>query len=165
MDNTIKIEIDNELPNVSVVRVALTAFLSNENLPLDEIMEIKTAVSEAVTNSVEHAYSDVKNSVKVSARLYEMDDMRYILVIIEDKGKGIEDVELATTPGYTTKPELEHAGMGFTIMETFMDEIIIDSDIGKGTKITLTKKLKVKQTNNEKEKNKNEYEWGTDLRK
>ena len=76
-----------------------------------------------------------------------MDDMKYLSIIVEDKGKGIEDVELATTPGYTTKPELEHAGMGFTIMETFMDEIIIDSEVNRGTKIAMTKKLNVKKTN------------------
>ena len=110
-------------------------------------MEIKTAVSEAVTNSIEHAYEDVKSKVIVTAKLYELDNMKYLSVIVEDAGKGIEDVELATTPGYTTKPELEHAGMGFTIMETFMDEIIIDSKLNCGTKITMMKKLNEKLTN------------------
>jgi len=150
MNNKIKIEIDNLLSNVSVVRVALTSFISNEGLSLDEIMEIKTAVSEAVTNSIEHAYGEDSNIVTISARISEIDKMKYISIVVEDFGNGIEDVELATTPGYTTKPELEHAGMGFTIMETFMDEVMIDSELGKGTKITLTKRLNIKQTNSSK---------------
>lgn len=147
MNNKIKIEMDDLLFNVSVARVALTSFISKENIPLDEIMEIKTAVSEAITNSIEHAYSEEINKVIMNAKISEIDNMKYLCVIVEDFGKGIENVELATTPGFTTKPELEHAGMGFTIMETFMDEVIIDSDVGKGTKITLTKRLKSKETN------------------
>jgi len=147
MNNKIRIDIDSILSNVSIVRVAITSFVSNENISLDEIMEIKTAVSEAVTNSIEHAYQDEIKTVSVTAKIFEMDNMKYLLIEVEDKGKGIEDVELATTPGFTTKPELEHAGMGFTIMETFMDEIVIDSDLNWGTKITMTKKLNVKQTN------------------
>ena len=156
MNNKIKIEIESNLSNVPVVRVALTSFISNEGLLLDEIMEIKTAISEAVTNSIEHAYDDEKDIVSITAKLSEIDGMNYISIVVEDFGKGIEDVDLATTPGYTTKPELEHAGMGFTIMETFMDEIIIDSEVGKGTKIILTKKLTCKKTNNIKGENSNE---------
>ncbi len=148
MNNKIKIEINNLLSNVSIVRVALTSFISNEGLSLDEIMEIKTAVSEAVTNSIEHAYDKEENIVVVIAKILEIDKMKYISITIEDYGSGIEDVEIATTPGYTTKPEMEHAGMGFTIMETFMDEVIIDSDVDQGTKITMTKRLNIKQTNN-----------------
>lgn len=147
MNNKIKIEIDNNLSNISIVRVAITSFISNENVSLDEIMEIKTALSEAVTNSIEHAYGEEINTVSIVAKIFEMDNMKYLSIIVEDKGKGIEDIELATTPGYTTKPELEHAGMGFTIIETFMDEVLIDSEINCGTKITMTKKLNVKQTN------------------
>lgn len=147
MDNKIKIEINNVLSNVSVVRVALTSFVSNEGLSLDEIMEIKTAVSEAVTNSIEHAYDKEENVVVVTAKISEIDRMKYISILVEDFGKGIEDVEIATTPGFTTKPELEHAGMGFTIMETFMDEVIIESEVNGGTKITLTKRLNIKRTN------------------
>jgi len=148
MNNKIKIEIDSLLSNVSVVRVAITSFISNENISLDEIMEIKTALSEAVTNSIEHAYIDEIDTVTIISKIFEMDNMKYLSIIVEDKGKGIDDIELATTPGYTTKPELEHAGMGFTIMETFMDEVVIDSKVNSGTKITMTKKLNVKQTNN-----------------
>ena len=76
------------------------------------------------------------------AKIASIDNMVFLVVEIKDKGVGIEDIELATTPTYTTKPELEHAGMGFTIMETFMDEVVINSEVGKGTSITLTKRLK-----------------------
>ena len=142
MNNKMKIEIDSILSNVSVIRVAITSFISKENISLDEIMEIKTAVSEAVTNSIEHAYSNEINIVVVMARIFELDNMKYLSIVVEDSGKGIEDIELATTPTYTTKPELEHAGMGFTIMETFMDEVVIDSKVGEGTSVIMTKKLK-----------------------
>lgn len=146
--NNMKIEIDNILSNISIVRVAITSFISKENVSLDEIMEIKTALSEAVTNSIEHAYEDKNKTVLVTAKILEVDNMKYLSLVVADKGRGIEDIELATTPGYTTKPELEHAGMGFTIMETFMDEVIIDSNINCGTKISMMKKLNIKQTNN-----------------
>ena len=147
MNNEIKMEIDSNLSNVSIIRVAITSFVSTVNISLDEIMEIKTAVSEAVTNSIEHAYEDTNEKIVITAKLYELDNMKYLSVIVEDTGIGIEDVELATSPGYTTKPELEHAGMGFSIMETFMDEIVIDSKLNCGTKITMMKKLNEKQTN------------------
>ena len=156
MDNRIKIEVESKLCNISIIRVALTSFVSNAGLALDEIMEIKTAVSEAVTNSIEHAYKDDNNIVVLTAKLSNIDGMQYISIVVEDFGQGIEDIELATTPGYTTKPEMEHAGMGFTIMETFMDEIIIDSEVGKGTKITMTKKLSTRVTNKNKGESSNE---------
>ncbi|MDD2627630.1 MAG: anti-sigma F factor [Clostridia bacterium] len=148
MENNIKIEIDNKLCNVSVVRVAITSLISQKDVPLDEITEIKTAISEAVTNCIEHAYEEENQKVVISAKLSTIDDMDFLLINIEDFGIGIEDVDLATTPGYTTKPELEHAGMGFTIMETFMDEITIDSKMGSGTKIKLMKKLRTRKVSN-----------------
>ena len=145
MNNKMRIEIDNILSNVSIIRVAITSFISNENISLDEIMEIKTAVSEAVTNSIEHAYSNEVNIVSVTANIFEMDNMKYLCIKVEDTGKGIEDVELATTPGYTTKPELEHAGMGFTIMESFMDKLSVRSTPNKGTRVTMRKKINSRQ--------------------
>ncbi len=148
MENNIKLEIDSKLCNVSIARVAITSLVSQKNVPIDEITEIKTAISEAVTNCIEHAYKEDENKVIVSAKLSTIDDMDFLLINIEDFGIGIEDIDLATTPGYTTKPELEHAGMGFTIMETFMDEITIDSEVGKGTKIKLMKKLRTRKVSN-----------------
>lgn len=146
--NKMKIEIKALLDNVSIVRVALSSFISTLDITIDELMDIKTAISEAVTNAIEHAYSDdIRDSsnVVITAYIYS-DDETKVKVEIEDSGVGIEDVETAMLPTYTSKPELEHAGMGFTIMETFMDEILIDSSKDKGTKITLTRKLKKKKS-------------------
>ena len=141
--NNIKMNILATLDNVSVVRVAVSSFVSNLDITVDELMDIKTAVSEAVTNSIEHAYSneELENRVEFEANIYEENDA-IVEVIISDNGCGIDDIELATTPAYTSKPELEHAGMGFTIMETFMDEIVINSSKGAGTVITMKKKIK-----------------------
>lgn len=142
MENKLKIIIDSKLENVKIVRVMIAAFLSDTNITIDELSDIKTAVSEAVTNSIEHGYELKTGDIDIDAKLGTIDDMTYFWVKIEDYGIGIEDIELATTPAYTTKPELEHAGMGFTIMETFMDEIVIDSNVGKGTSVVMTKKLR-----------------------
>ena len=152
MDNFFEINIKADLKNVSVVRVAVSAFLSNIEITLDDLMDIKTAVSEAVTNSIEHGYEKIltdKSDVKVRAHINEDIDSgeNIIKIEIEDLGIGIDDIELATTPAYTSKPELEHAGMGFTIMETFMDEVFIDSKLNEGTTITLTKVIKNKRSN------------------
>ena len=148
MENNIKIEIDSRLENVSIVRVAITAMLSSMQVTIDEIMDVKTAVSEAVTNSIEHGYYNSQGIVIIEAKTKSVDNMDYIMIKVSDNGVGIEDIEMATTPTYTTKPEMEHAGMGFTIMETFMDEIVIDSHLGEGTSITLTKKINSKKSKN-----------------
>lgn len=142
MNNKIELKINGVLENVSVVRVAIAAFLSKQNITIDELSDIKTAVSEAVTNSIEHGYVEAKGEVEVIAKIASLDNMVFLVVEVKDNGIGIEDVELATTPSYTSKPELEHAGMGFTIMETFMDEVVIDSEVGVGTNITMTKRLR-----------------------
>lgn len=144
--NYIKLEFKSSLDNVAAVRVAVSTFISNLNITIDEIMDIKTALSEAVTNSIEHGYEGQDDkSVSVSAYLIEDDD-DLVKIVVEDSGIGIDDIELATTPAYTSKPEQEHAGMGFTIMESFMDEILIDSVSGEGTKITMVKKIKNKKS-------------------
>ena len=143
MVNRASIKIESKLENVSLVRVVVASFLSKTNITLDELSDIKTAVSEAVTNSIEHGYNmENVGEVEVIIKLGELDSMTYFWVQIIDKGIGIEDIEIATMPTYTTKPELEHAGMGFTIMETFMDEVVIDSKVNEGTSVIMTKKLK-----------------------
>ena len=147
--NTVKIQIKALLENVPIVRVAISSFVSNYNVTVDELVEIKTAVSEAITNSIEHGYENIDKSDKyvvINASIIESEE-NILKIEIEDTGIGIEDIELATTPAYTSKPELEHAGLRFTIMQTFMDEMIIDSSKDYGTKITLTKKLKKKKSN------------------
>lgn len=150
MNNFLKLEIKAKLENVAVVRVALSSFVSNLEITVDELMDIKTAVSEAVTNSIEHGYEgilDENSSVIINAYI-DSKENDIVKVEIIDMGIGIDDVELATTPTYTSKPELEHAGMGFTIMETFMDEIEIDSNKENGTTVILTKKIKKKKSLN-----------------
>lgn len=146
--NTLKIEIKASLENVAVVRVAISTFISNLDITIDELMDIKTAVSEAVTNSIEHGYAlDKKEDAIVAISAYiESDQDDLVKIEIKDSGIGIDDIELATTPTYTSKPELEHAGMGFTIMETFMDEVFIDSKKDEGTTITLTKKIRKRKS-------------------
>lgn len=143
MLNKASIKIEAKLENVSMIRVMVAAFLSRTNITIDELSDIKTAVSEAVTNSIEHGYNlENPGNVEVIIKLGELDDMIYFWTQVIDSGVGIENIEIATTPTYTTKPELEHAGMGFTIMETFMDEVVIDSKVNEGTSVIMTKKLK-----------------------
>ncbi len=116
--------------------------------------DIKTAVSEAVTNCIIHGYEDRDGIIKIESKLY--DD--YIEIEISDTGKGIEDIEIARRPLYTSKANLERSGMGFTIMENFMDELKVESVLGMGTKITMKKHI---NCNNEKEESfvlKNENE-------
>lgn len=144
-ENYIKIESKSRLENIATIRVAITSFLSTLNIHFDELMDIKTALSEAVTNAIDHAYEEEQDEkIIVEAYIY---DYEKIKIKIVDFGKGIEDVSLAMTPAYTSKPESEHAGMGFTIMESFMDEVIIDSKINEGTTITLTKIIRKKKSN------------------
>lgn len=153
MENYIEIKIKADLKNVAVARVAISTFITELDVTIDDLMDIKTAISEAVTNAIEHGYGDeikkeeIENDNFVTIRGYiKSEDEDYIKIEVEDFGIGIEDIALATTPAYTSKPELEHAGMGFTIMETFMDEVFIDSKKEEGTKVTLTKTLRKKKS-------------------
>ncbi|MFV9510744.1 anti-sigma F factor [Tepidibacillus sp. LV47] len=124
--------------NESFARVAVASFVSQIDPTLEEIDEIKTVVSEAVTNAIIHGYEENPEGL-VTIHVVLKDSI--VEITIEDQGKGIEDIEKALQPLYTTKPELERSGMGFTIMENFMDEMKVESKIGKGTKVFLRKKL------------------------
>lgn len=124
--------------NESFARVAVAAFVSQLDPTMEELTEIKTVVSEAVTNAIIHGYEGTEGIVYISCKIIDQS----IELIIEDKGQGIEDVEEAREPLYTSKPELERSGMGFTIMENFMDEIEVVSRPGVGTRIRLMKFLK-----------------------
>lgn len=150
MENFMKMEIKALLENVAAVRVAVSSFISNLDITIDELMDVKTAVSEAVTNAIEHGYYKIldDNSTVIVNMYISSNDYDEIKIEIIDMGIGIDDIELVTTPTYTSKPELEHAGMGFTIMETFMDEMSIDSSKDSGTTITLLKRLKKKKSIN-----------------
>ena len=127
-DNYIKIEIASRDKNILPVRMSVTSFLSQENVHMDEIMDIKTALSEAVTNSVEHAY---ENNGKIDIEV-KVQNNEKINIKVQDYGKGIEDIPLALTPTYTSKPETEHAGVGLNIMESLVDELVINSEVNVG---------------------------------
>ncbi|GAA0402683.1 anti-sigma F factor [Paenibacillus motobuensis] len=124
--------------NESFARVTVAAFVSQLDPTMDEITDLKTVVSEAVTNSIIHGYEENSEGVVTISAWIEEDT---ITLLIEDKGRGIEDLELAKQPLYTSKPELERSGMGFTIMENFMDEFDVASEVGGGTSIRMKKRI------------------------
>jgi len=141
--NEMKIEFLSKSANESFARIAVASFASQLDPTIEEIADIKTAVSEAVTNSIIHGYENSEGIVKVKARLYEDE----IEIEISDNGAGIENIEEAREPLYTTKGNLERSGMGFTIMENFMDELSVESIVGLGTKIVMIKKIKKESKN------------------
>ena len=123
--------------NESFARLAVASFCANLNLSIDDISDIKTSVSEGVTNSIVHAYGENIGEIEIICEIY--DD--YIKIDIIDDGIGIDDVNEAIKPFYTSKPEMERSGMGFTVMEGFMDKMEVVSEKGKGTKVTLIKNI------------------------
>lgn len=134
-DNEMKLEFISKSTNEAFARIAVASFAAQLDPTIEEISDIKTAVSEAVTNSIIHGYENKEGIVKIECRLKD----KTVEIEISDTGKGIEDIEKAREPLYTSKPELERSGMGFTIMENFMDEVEIESIINLGTKITMRK--------------------------
>ncbi len=137
MNNNMKLEFISISENEKFARSAVAAFVTQLNPTLDEIEDIKAAVSEAVTNAIIHGYKDTCGTVYVSCIL--RDDAAEIE--ISDQGCGIENVELARTPLYTGTTDSERSGLGFTVMETFMDTVTVDSTQGKGTTVRLIKKI------------------------
>ena len=138
IENEMKLEFVSKSSNEAFARLTVAAFAAQLDPTIEELADIKTAVSEAVTNAIIHGYEKKTGIVKISAWIVE----NKIIIEILDKGKGIEDIEQAKEPLYTTKPILERSGMGFTIMESFMDEVEIDSVVGLGTKIKMKKMIK-----------------------
>ncbi|MFC4767288.1 anti-sigma F factor [Effusibacillus consociatus] len=139
--NYMKLEFASLSQNESFARVSVAAFVSQLNPDMEELTEIKTVVSEAVTNAIIHGYDGRDGIVTVTCSL----EGQRIEIVIEDEGQGIPDIEQAREPLYTSKPELERSGMGFTIMENFMDEIEVTSELGKGTRVRLVKSIKSAQ--------------------
>ncbi|MBO8170624.1 MAG: anti-sigma F factor [Bacillaceae bacterium] len=124
--------------NEAFARVAVASFISHLDLTVEEMEEIKTVVSEAVTNAIIHGYEqDPEQMVYVSTRI----EGEQIEIVVEDKGVGIENLDEARQPLFTTKPELERSGMGFTIMENFMDSVEVTTGTGQGTRIRMIKKV------------------------
>lgn len=139
-DNEMKIEFLSKSSNEAFARISVAAFIAQLDPTLEELADIKTAVSEAVTNSIIHGYEDQTGIVKLICKIKENE----VLIEILDSGKGIENIEIAKQPLYTTKSNMERSGMGFTIMESFMDHIEVESMLGIGTKVTMSKVIKSK---------------------
>lgn len=139
-ENEMKLEFISKAKNEAFARVTVAAFASQLDPTIEELADIKTAVSEAVTNCIIHGYENKQGIVKIVGHLTRDE----ILLEISDQGKGIENIAMAKEPLYTTRPNLERSGMGFTIMESFMDTMEIESIVGLGTKITMSKKIQPK---------------------
>ncbi|MGP4060153.1 anti-sigma F factor [Halobacillus litoralis] len=138
MRNEMTLEFTSVSENESLARVSVAAFVSQINPTMEELTDIKTVVSEAVTNAIIHGYEE-KSDEKVLLTC-AIDGEEFEL-IIQDRGQGIENIDIAKEPLYTSKPEWERSGMGFTIMENFMDQVDITSEPGVGTTIRMTKQL------------------------
>ncbi|WP_152394019.1 anti-sigma F factor [Paenibacillus guangzhouensis] len=140
--NFMTLQFASRSENEAFARVAVAAFVTQLDPTMDELTDLKTVVSEAVTNCIIHGYdNDPSGVVKISAEIVD----ETISITIEDNGQGIEDLELAKQPLYTSKPELERSGMGFTIMENFMDEFEVISELGSGTRIRMKKRIESKK--------------------
>jgi len=133
--NQMTLEFDSVSKNESFARVVVAAFVTRLNPTLEEVADIKTAVSEAVTNSIIHGYENREGRIRIEALIVE----DTITVSVTDYGTGIENVSQAMEPMFTTKPEAERSGMGFSFMEAFMDELFVESKIGEGTTVTMRK--------------------------
>ncbi len=137
MNNNMKLEFIAISENEKFARTAVAAFITQLNPTLDDIEDVKAAVSEAVTNAIIHGYKDISGNVYITCTLRESEAE----IVISDKGCGIENIELARTPLYTGNKDSERSGLGFTVMETFMDAITVESAPDKGTTVTLVKKI------------------------
>lgn len=135
--NHMQLQFDAKSVNEGFARVAVAAFLTDLNPTLDEIADIKTAVSEAVTNAIIHGYPEGEGQVRLHCKVVG----KQVQIMVEDDGVGIVDVEQAKAPFFTTKPELERSGMGFAFMEAFMDEVEVSSKPGKGTCVIMKKEI------------------------
>ena len=136
--NYMKLEFSSKSSNEGFARVVAAAFVSQVDPTIEEMADVKTAVSEAVTNAIIHGYENTSGLVRMECILYNDG----VEITVEDEGQGIEDVNLARQPMYTSKPEMERSGMGFTVMESFMDRVEVISEVGKGTKVSMFKKFK-----------------------
>ncbi len=135
--NEMVVEFSSVAQNESFARMVVAAFITGTNPTLEEVSDVKTAVSEAVTNSIIHGYENMDGMVRIKASVTD----RKVYIEITDYGKGIEDVEKAMEPMYTTKPGEERSGMGFSFMEAFMDKLEVLSTYGEGTVVKMWKEI------------------------
>lgn len=133
----ITFEFDSSSENESLARTVVAAFLARLDPTLEELSDVKTAVSEAVTNAIIHGYGKEEGKIRIHSWIEE----NTIWIEVQDNGVGITDIEKAREPLYTTRPEMERSGMGFAFMEAFMDDLQIESHIGEGTLICMKKKI------------------------
>ena len=136
--NEMKVEFLSKSINEGFARGVVASFVSQLDPTIEELSDIKTAVSEAVTNSIVHAYPNIEGTIRIVGKISDNE----VQIDISDNGIGIENIEKAKEPLYTTKGNLERSGMGFAIMENFMDELNVESVVGLGTKISMKKKIK-----------------------
>ena len=136
-ENEMKIEFDSRSCNEGFIRVAVSAFMTQLNPTLEEVADVKTAVSEAVTNCIVHAYDGKVEKITASCHI----EGNALCLSVKDTGCGIPDIEKAMEPLFTTRPEMERSGMGFAFMEAFMDELLVESEVGKGTTVRMRKKI------------------------
>jgi len=134
-ENEMELVFESRSVNEGFARVAVAAFVTQLNPTLEEVSDVKTAVSEAVTNAIIHGYEKEVKKIWIRCRLME----QTLYIEVEDQGRGIEDVTKAMEPLFTTKPELERSGMGFSFMEAFMDGIEVESEVGRGTIVKMQK--------------------------
>lgn len=144
MENQMQLEFDSRSCNEGFARVAVASFMTQLNPTLEEVADVKTAISEAVTNAIIHGYEgnvydaqERVNKIRIFCRICG----QILTVEVADEGKGIPDVELAMKPLYTTKAECDRAGMGFAFMEAFMDSLAVESEPGSGTRVRMTKQI------------------------
>ncbi len=139
VQNEMKLTFPSDSKNESFARYSVTAFVSQLDPTVDELADIRTAVSEAVTNCIIHGYRGVRGAIAVKAVLYTD---RSVKITVVDKGCGISDIETAMQPLYTTDSSGERGGMGFAIMQSFCDSLKVHSRVGAGTRVIMTKRLK-----------------------
>ncbi|EPZ48909.1 anti-sigma F factor [Alicyclobacillus acidoterrestris] len=135
VNNYLRLQFPSRSENESLARVAVASFVAQLDPTMEELTELKTAVSEAVTNAIIHGYEDRDGEVRIECALTD----NTVTIVIEDEGVGIPDVEEARQPMYTSRPELERSGMGMTIMESFVDSLEVESTVGRGTRVTMIK--------------------------
>ena len=135
--NEMKLEFDSRSCNEGFARVAVAAFVTQLNPTLEEVADVKTAISEAVTNSILHGYEGKICKILIECFI----DGNELIIHVIDHGRGIEDVKKAMEPLFTTKPDSERSGMGFAFMEAFMDEVKVESTVGEGTRVIMKKKI------------------------
>ncbi len=146
-ENEMKLEFLSKSNNEAFARISVAAFASQLDPTIEELADIKTAVSEAVTNSIIHGYADKEGLITITCKIFA----NTIIIEIADSGVGIENVNMAKEPLYTSKPDLERSGMGFTIMDSFMDDLQVESILGLGTKVTMKKVIKKKDEDKSEE--------------